>query len=275
MKNILIIIFSTVLFTSCGIFKHTGNNKGDIVERDTVVTKKVETKTPTMLLLDSVTSLVPQKEYIRYHFKGNYKSENQELPIKGICAIRKDSAVWLSLRPGLGIEIARVYFMKDSLFIIDRIQSNYYAHSYKDFENLAVQQLNYEFFESLFSARSLVFNNDDETPGKHYEHSVKEGTISFLRLWNNNSKHELMLYPNGFIKKNSIVDTKNKFSFISNYSYLDYTKDLFPKDIIVDIFTNTKMNAIFKISNYSNKVITIPKLKIPDYYSKKVLNFNK
>ena len=272
MKNLLIIIFVSLLLTSCGIFKNLGHSGKDVVTEKSS-SKADFKKTPTMLLLDSVNKICPEQQFIRYHFKGNYQSNSKKLPIKGICAVRKDSAVWLSLRPGLGIEIARVYFFKDSLFILDRVQSIYYAHSYSDFDNLAAQNLSYNFFESLFSARPNFFKNRNEPDALHYEHTSEKDTISFIRTWSNNSKHKLILHPVGLLIKNSVIDTKNNFSFISDYLYTDFSHKQFPKEIRVNIITNTKLQALFKISYYNTELKKIPVLSIPDYYKKKKLNF--
>ena len=44
--------------------------------------------------------------------------------------IRKDSVIWVSVIPGLGIEAARIKLTQDSVFVINRLRKEYTATSY-------------------------------------------------------------------------------------------------------------------------------------------------
>ncbi|HAR20844.1 MAG TPA: DUF4292 domain-containing protein, partial [Cytophagales bacterium] len=38
--------------------------------------------------------------------------------------IRKDSVIWISVNPALGIEVVRALITKDSIFVIDKIHKD-------------------------------------------------------------------------------------------------------------------------------------------------------
>ena len=75
--------------------------------------------------------------------------------------IRKDSAIWMSVSPALGIEMARVFITKDSLRFINRLNSTYFSGSFNYLNRLIQTDINFEILQSLLIGNSFSFLSDD------------------------------------------------------------------------------------------------------------------
>ena len=266
----LIIIFS---LSSCSWFSKSSTTE-DTTDTAQVVSESERYKiTPTMMLLDSILSLKNQPEYISYHFKGNFKSDNSGMPMNGICTIKRDSVIWISARPGLGIEIGRIYFFQDSLFILDRIQSNYYAHSYKEISKAFKQDLRYRHLQALFGAELLSLNEAGVPLGYAYEHTADDKRIEIYREEPKRLRHRLILFSTGQLQKNTVRDKSGRILFEAQYAYETPNVTEFPQKITAQFPTAENLQVNLQIYKFSNDKKTIPALKIPSYYTRKYLKF--
>lgn len=102
-------------------------------------------------------------EYISSRTKFKYKGPNTKRRANAHIRIRKDSLIWFSLTPGVGIEGARGKITQDSLVIIDKINKQVLRYS---FETLS-QELNFEFSYELFQSvligdMPVAISNEDD-----------------------------------------------------------------------------------------------------------------
>lgn len=63
--------------------------------------------------------------------------------------IRKDSAIWISVTPLLGIEVARVLIRPDSIIVLDRLHKNYMKRDYKYFEDWLNTNVNFDMIQAV------------------------------------------------------------------------------------------------------------------------------
>jgi hypothetical protein len=76
--------------------------------------------------------------YFSSKAKINFKDEKQDINASVHIRIKKDSIIWLSITPGLGIEALRVLIKPDSIFMLNKIK-NPNAYSAYDFDYLSKQ----------------------------------------------------------------------------------------------------------------------------------------
>lgn len=89
-----------------------------------------------------------QFEYLSSRTKFKFKSAKDKTRANAHIRIRKDSLIWFSLTPGVGIEAARGMITQDSMVIIDKINKQVLRYS---FEKLS-QEFNFEFSFDLFQS---------------------------------------------------------------------------------------------------------------------------
>ena len=75
---------------------------------------------------------------------------------------KKDSAIWLSITPLLGIEAARAIITKDSVKFVDRFHKEFFTGDFNYISKLLHADLDYEMIQSLLVGNSVSFYEEDE-----------------------------------------------------------------------------------------------------------------
>ena len=71
--------------------------------------------------------------------------------------IKQDSAIWMSITPLLGIEIARVLITKDTVKLMNRASNEYFIGDFDYINKLFGSDLDYQMLEALLIGNSLDF----------------------------------------------------------------------------------------------------------------------
>ena len=76
----------------------------------------------------------------------------------------RDSAIWISLSPALGVELARVLLLPDSVRVISKVPSNKFVFegNYKQLEKSLGIPFNFYTFQDLFSGNPLGLNPQED-----------------------------------------------------------------------------------------------------------------
>ncbi len=80
--------------------------------------------------------------------------------------IKKDSVIWLSLRPALNIEALRVSITKDSICYMDKLQKEYDTKSYAEISQLIGLEANYQLLEDFFVGNLIETGQTYSAPEK-------------------------------------------------------------------------------------------------------------
>lgn len=85
--------------------------------------------------------------------KLNDEAESFTLSVR----MHRDQAIWISLSPALGVEIARVLLLKDSVKLISKVPSNKFVFEgdYLQLESMTGVPFDFFTFQDLFSGASL------------------------------------------------------------------------------------------------------------------------
>ena len=75
--------------------------------------------------------------------------KNQNLSSGVSIRIKKDSVIWVSVQPGLGIEAARLMLTQDSVYLMNRLQKEYVATDYSFLRNKLQVDVNYDIMQSI------------------------------------------------------------------------------------------------------------------------------
>ncbi len=90
-------------------------------------------------------------QYLTTRSKINFDDGDRRIGATANIRIRKDSIIWFSVTPGFGIEAARGLVTQDSLFLINKLEKNYYAYSFPELS----QKLNVNVSFAVFQAALL------------------------------------------------------------------------------------------------------------------------
>ena len=132
--------------------------------RSSKIANPVFAKAPKpQILIDSVLNAQFEFEWMRAKISGKYKDDKQSLSFKGNMKIKKDSLIWMSISPGLGLELGRILMDKDSIRFMNRFEKTYYISSYKDLSIKVQSPLSFRRIQAL-----LLGNPFDEFTAKKY-----------------------------------------------------------------------------------------------------------
>ncbi len=117
---------------------------------------------------DSVESLLSKVE--EYSFKAEWMSakanvtiidSSQETSFNINLRMRKDSIIWISVSPLLGIEVARVMITPDSIKVLDRLHSKYQSSSFEYINKLLQMKVNFEIVQALLTGNFFAYKRNE------------------------------------------------------------------------------------------------------------------
>lgn len=88
-------------------------------------------------------------EYFTSRAKMLYKDDNQEVSAAVDIRMKRDSIIWMSIKPMLGIEVMRIIITKDSVLILDRMNKSMSLMSMNELSKKISFPLSFKMAESL------------------------------------------------------------------------------------------------------------------------------
>jgi hypothetical protein len=79
--------------------------------------------------------------------------------------MRKDSIIWLSISPALGIEVARVILTPDSLKVIDKWNDTYYLGNYSLIESKMAITFDFKLLQDMIVGNPVLFDETEKFKG--------------------------------------------------------------------------------------------------------------
>lgn len=193
---------------------------------------------------------------------------------------RKDSAIWISISPALGIEVARLLVTKDSVKLRNSLKKTYFAGDYNYLEKLLNTDLDYDMVEALLLGNSVSFYDEDEKLrsasilGNYILSTIRKRKLKKVLQRNEMTKDMaqiIWLEPVNYrIDKISFSDPQTNRSFIALYSDLQKTDSLYlPMKGRFEVHAEKMATISFEYSKVTlNTPQTFP-FSIPESYERK------
>lgn len=86
----------------------------------------------------------------------------KKTPFKANIRIRRDSIIWVSITPALGIEVARVMITKDTVKVLNRIDRNYFIGDYEYINKRFNIDLEFNTIQSILIGNPIAFEKDEK-----------------------------------------------------------------------------------------------------------------
>lgn len=118
--------------------------------------------------------------------KANFEyNDGKKKSFKAHLRIKKDSAIWMSITPLLGIEMARILITKDSIKFMNRVNKEYFIGDFSYTNKHFGSDLDYQMLQALLVGNSLDFDGDakkikssiDRKKGAYYISTVKKRKV--------------------------------------------------------------------------------------------------
>lgn len=112
-------------------------------------------------LLDKVDSSRFNPEWMNGKASVTTISEGNETSFTINLRIRRDSVIWVSITPLLGIEVARVLITPDSVKFIDRLHKRYESGSIEYINRLLDMKVNFEIVQALLWGNFFAYKKNE------------------------------------------------------------------------------------------------------------------
>lgn len=263
--------------TSCGIFNknHTGTNgdkdslraidkHADVVKPNPEVVSFVEAQKKAALNYETLTM----------KFSGELINNENSTPLKGIIRIKRDSFVWISIRPGLGIELARAVFQPDTVKLLDRMKSTYFVGNYGVLDSSYSVYADYLMIEAIIANRFFVYKPDKNLKPNYAKFNIRKLTadteLFFIDSLNTDAYNQTFKFTSDYklINVTAVNTTTQRKVEIKYSDYEPVMTFQLPKRMDIELTEGAKKSKIFlEFSDFKVNEPAKNAFSIPDSYS--------
>ena len=192
-------------------------------------------------------------------FSAEYKNGKKSTSFNGQIRIRKDSAIWLSLTPGLGIEAMRLVITQDSVKMINKLNNTYFLGDYNEVNRFLKTNIDFDILQAYLLGNDLQFYEDGKFRVTIEKGDYKLSTAARLKLKKyimNSEENKRAYIQNIWLDSETFKISEADVREISNENirlgaaYGDFENiagQLFPKKLDVTIWADNtiKVKATF------------------------------
>lgn len=227
-----------VLLTAC-------KSTPDTLSRD------YPTKTP-----DELVALVNNSrldfEYFSAKAAVDVKTPRQSNSFRATLRIRRDSAIWVSVSPAMGIEVFRLVCTTDSVLYIDKLKKEYFRGTYQKLNELSNSDLDYFALQDLLLGNPLYFESGLDYRSKNepegYLLSTKNAKL-LKRITGNGHREDYFIPADttgGDLNEKRLLRLQNKKEeeeLIVRQYWLDYTHGKITQTTFTDLSSAVFLSA--------------------------------
>jgi outer membrane lipoprotein-sorting protein len=227
------------------------------------------------LLLSKLKEKELKFDWLTAKFSADYKNKDTEHSFGGQIRIRKDSLIWISLSPMMGIEVIRLMVSQDSVKFINRMNNTYFVGDYDYLNKFLNTNIDFDILQAFLIGRDLSFYDYDHFKATVDGHLYKLTTTDRQKLKNyvKSSEEEVKAFiqniwldPETYkITQADVKEVKReKQRLEATYgSFEPIQGQLFPMKMEYNIYAD---NNIFSTATFSKVTIDEPQqfpFKIP------------
>ena len=230
-------------------------------------------------LLEELAKNELQFEWFSAKFSIDYIYNKKLTEFKGQIRMRKDSVIWLSFSPALGIEMARLMITNDSVFFINRINKLYLKGDYKFINDYLQTNIDFDILQSFIIGNDFQFYEESSFKASIDKEEYKLSTAErrklkkFMKIDETDAKayyQDIWLNPYNFkITRVNIKEITNDKKLDAYYSdFKDHEGQLVPFKIVYEITADENGLVIVKYSRIRiGEELSFP-FTIPDKYER-------
>lgn len=258
--SLIAVLFFTALFAEGCKSRRKARKKKE--EQATVVTDTTSER--CRLDFKSSKTLIKNIHESEFNYSWVYAKANVESVIDGKeesfdirVKARKDSAILISIQYLLGVEVAKVLIMRDSVKMVVYPRKQYFKGDYNYINELLHANLDFDLLQAVLFGNSAEFYDDDENKLKPVtdrqncryllstERKFKLRKIEQGQKEPKRSLQTMTLDPETFkIFKNEFIDVETNRIFTALYeNYPPATDSVYaPRHVNIDIVAEKKVN---------------------------------
>lgn len=132
----------------------------------------------TEYLIEQMKEREMNADYLTTRFSAEVKRNKDGFSFNGQLRIKKDSIIWISLSPALGLEMGRLIITQDSIKWMNRLESSYMLASVEQMAAIIHPLLDFDLLQALLLGNDLTMYENNMFKGsvenKEYKLSVTQ-----------------------------------------------------------------------------------------------------
>lgn len=193
-------------------------------------------------------------------FSLHYADGKEKTSFRGNIRIKRDSLIWVSIAPVMGIEVARILITPDSVKIIDRTNKSYFMESYRYVNQYLNNALDFDMLQAFLIGNDFSFFEEANWKASIDGGLYKLATANRRKLRKYVRSHEATeipiqntwLDPNTFkIKKIMVKEIRPSRSrkLIAQYSdFFVVESQMLPLHMEFNVKANNNVNVLLDYS---------------------------
>lgn len=104
-------------------------------------------------------------------------TKEKQTSFKANLRVKRDSMIWISISPALGVEVARIQLTPDSVKFLNRLQSEYFTGDYAFLRKNFYLDIDFYSLQAIISNELFTYPNTPDTAkfNKYFKSSVDSG----------------------------------------------------------------------------------------------------
>ncbi|CAN5618847.1 hypothetical protein BH11BAC2_BH11BAC2_06490 [soil metagenome] len=126
----------------------------------TTITRPMEEKS-VQDLLDSLETNSFKAKWMTAKASVTTNQDGNETSFNINMRFKRDSVIWISVSPLLGIEVARVMVTPDSVKLLDRLHNKYEVNTFESINKLLQLKVNFEIVQALITGNFFAYRKSE------------------------------------------------------------------------------------------------------------------
>ena len=207
-------------------------------------------------------------DYLEARTKIKYDGPDKGITSSATIRMKKDSIIWISITPFLGVEAARGMITKDTVVFLDRVNKIAYRYNFESLSRMVNFDLNFEMLQSIILGNQVFsFESKDQF----------SKTINQIKIKQQRDRFNLSTTADQQLRKVTSIDVSEEGSNNTmklNFSnYETVSQQAFPYQIDISILSEqnnqapeeTSVKVSYSKVEVSNERISFP-FSVPSKY---------
>lgn len=208
-----------------------------------------------------------------------YVNDKSKTDFRGQLRMRKDSVIWISFSPALGLEVARMMITVDSIKFMNRIDRTYFDGDYELFNAFLQTTIDFDMLQSLLIGNDFTFYDNESfrasIDAMEYRLSATKRTALKRHLKQDDTPNifiqNIWLNPDNFkITRINLreLGEENKRLQAEYKHFVPANNKLFPSRISFDLHSDRRILLDIDFSRIEvNKEQSFP-FRVPDRFTR-------
>jgi len=219
-------------------------------------------------------------DWLSAKFDASYSHKRNSNSFKGQIRLRKDSLIWVSITPALGIEMFRMVITPDSVKYVNRFDKEYFVGDYDLVSKFLQIHIDFDILQALILGNDFQFYETNSFRGSIENQEYKLSTTGRRKIRKeaeDNSTEPIVLLQNIWLDPETFKITKvdvkeylkDNRKLTATYSYFTpLESQLYPSKLKFDIQAEDVIKIKIDYSKVTiNEPMTFP-FSIPENYKR-------